>query len=579
MENKSTSSNKHWWLLGLAAFVTLCLGTYGYYQYAQNTSTITPSLLDAIYQSFQLFTLEFDTLERPIPETLEAARWLAPLITFSVAIKGIFSLLRKQSKALLGLRNIKDHTIICGLSDKGHQIAKELLEKDHDVVVIDENEYHKKLSSLTEMGAISIVGNAQDSALLKQARLDTARYLFVVTGDDTSNINITHEAKQLVGKLPNKDVALDCYTHVVEQTVKSLFYNHPLFSNSEARFNAQLFNLYDRGARLIFDQFPPDSITTASATYDQSISLLIFGFNPLASSLIIHAATTGHYANGKKLSIKVVDKAASHHITELILLYPALEDIVDVVAIDQSIEDITEDQINTYTEQQQTRVIYICLPNDTKAIALAHRIRYLLSDSPISIVAGLLQTSVVTDLLCEAETTQAENVHFFPLIKKTISLDHILNAQQDKAARLIHEMYCESLFALGETAATNSSLILWENLSESMKDSNRNQADHLPVKLRAIDLSMKKVLGQTTKLTFTEEQILLLSEMEHRRWMAGKQLDGWRTTSGKKNNKLKLNPLIVDFDQLPEHEKQKDVETITSIPRLIELIKSTKPNN
>jgi hypothetical protein len=61
--------------------------------------------------------------------------------------------------------------------------------------------------------------------------------------------------------------------------------------------------------------------------------------------------------------------------------------------------------------------------------------------------------------------------------------------------------------------------------------------------------------------------------MEHLRWMAYKRLDGWRHTQGEKDNALKLNPLLVDFDELPAHEQHKDAQTIVTIPRLIDLLK------
>ena len=107
-----------------------------------------------------------------------------------------------------------------------------------------------------------------------------------------------------------------------------------------------------------------------------------------------------------------------------------------------------------------------------------------------------------------------------------------------------------------------------------MKDSNRGQADHLPVKLRAIGLTLDNAIKNADQLTFTKMQIQTLSEMEHRRWMAYKCLNCLLSTDGEKNNALKLNPLLVDFGALPDKEKRKDEQTIITIPRLIDLIKT-----
>lgn len=103
--------------------------------------------------------------------------------------------------------------------------------------------------------------------------------------------------------------------------------------------------------------------------------------------------------------------------------------------------------------------------------------------------------------------------------------DLVIGEQLDREAKIIHEMYCDDQFALGDTQEANPSLVPWENLSEGMKDSNRGQADHLPIKLRAIDLSLVEAMMQKQPLTFTEQQIQMLADMEHRRWMACKMLD------------------------------------------------------
>ncbi len=573
MDNEIALNKRHWWLLGLGAVAALLLGMAGFYEYAADTP---PHFLDLLYRALQLFTLESGDLKHPIPVTLEIARWLAPFVTFFAAIKGILSLLHRESQTILRLRNIQQHAILCGLSSKGIHMAQELLDKGHRVIVIDRNAQHKNMSVLTNQGAIAIIGDAQDPEILARTKIETARYLFAVTGDDDSNIAIINAAHNRITKQQNRDSTLDCYAHVTDQTTKVLFYNHPLFSKSKKQFNAQLFNLYDRGARLMFDQYAPDRNRSIYTIDDKQVTLLIFGLSQLAKSMIIHAALTGHYANGKKLAITIIDEHASHQVAELALSSPALDEILNITPIDSSLAELSSKRILKYLKQRPD-AIYIFSPVDVQAITLAQRLQHLLGDTAIPVVAGLLQTSSAAELLCKAHSLQSNSVRLFPLIDNTISLDQILSAQQDQAARLIHEMYCEDQISRGETTESNSSLIPWDSLSEGMKDSNRGQADHLIIKLRAIGLTLENVINSPEHLTFTEEQIQLLSEMEHRRWMAGKRLDGWRPTQGKKNDDLKLNPLIVDFDLLPEDEKRKDVQTIITIPRLIDLMRKNQP--
>ncbi|VAW76792.1 hypothetical protein MNBD_GAMMA15-68, partial [hydrothermal vent metagenome] len=332
MPNKN-NQNIDWWLLAGIAILALTFGALGFHQYAlDNPDAPTFSTLDLLYHSLQLFTLDSGDIPGPLPGSLEIARWLAPFTTFFAAIKGFLSLVRKRGQSLLSLRNIQDHAIVCGLSHKGTHIAQALLDKGVRVVVIDSNPQCPSLSSLTRAGVSSVTGDAQDTATLQRVKVESARYLFATTGDDASNINIVHEAHQLVTVQDKgqSNFTLDCYAHVSDHHTKALFYNHPLFAESGERFNAQVISLYDRGARLLFDAYAPDRYQAIQGPEDPPASILIFGFSPLAKSLVLYTAQTGHYANRKNPLITLVDAQATQQVSELVMLVPALEQLLDI---------------------------------------------------------------------------------------------------------------------------------------------------------------------------------------------------------------------------------------------------------
>lgn len=575
MKTPNTTLKIDWrWLIALAS-ITILLGMYGFNDDAIVTNTHL-SLLDLLYRSLQLFTLETGSITSPIHFTLEIARWLAPLITFSAAIKGILSLVQDKGKSLLQLRKIKKHAIICGLGNKGFYLAKELLENSFKVVVIDDNAENHHLSYLINKGAISLIGNALDSELLQQARIQTASYLFTTTNKDASNISIIYEANKLVNSNKNKDdININCYADVADFSTKELFYNQPLFSESKKHFNAQVFNLYDRGARLLFEIYAPDSFNAIFKKEDHAASILIFGSNPLAKSLILHAAHSGHYANEKKLHITLINNQAKQNISALSMSYPALDKVVDITTATFPVNALKEKNLQKIINTKPN-IIYICNTSDTDAITFTRRLRYLMGENPTPIVACLLQQNMLTKLLIENSEMHNSGIHFFPLIDKTCNTRQIVDEQHDNAAKIIHQMYYDDQIALGETPESNSSLIPWENLSEDIKDSNRGQADHLPIKLRAIGLTLEAALNMSEPLNFSPQQIRILARMEHQRWMADKLLDGWQATTGKKDPQLKLTPLLFDFDVLPEDEKHKDEQTVLyHMQSLINKLKNT----
>ena len=71
------------------------------------------------------------------------------------------------------------------------------------------------------------------------------------------------------------------------------------------------------------------------------------------------------------------------------------------------------------------------------------------------------------------------------------------------------------------------------------------------------------------KLQLDDEQMELVAELEHRRWLAEKKLAGWRHTSGPKDAARRLAPTIVAWHDLSEEEKEKDRDTARELPRLV----------
>ncbi|UJO99540.1 MAG: hypothetical protein LZF64_10080, partial [Nitrosomonas sp.] len=150
----------------------------------------------------------------------------------------------------------------------------------------------------------------------------------------------------------------------------------------------------------------------------------------------------------------------------------------------------------------------------------------------------------------------------------------IFNATQDQLAIAIHNHYVESQIAAGDTVANNTSLVRWEDLPETLKDANRNQADHLQIKCRVITGSLHYMPEQIEHALSDKKILERLARMEHERWVAEKRLDGWHYTEGAKNIAARLSPSLVSWEQLPESERQKDRDAVHNIPSLLQWIES-----
>ena len=175
-----------WPLIWALAAVALALGYMGFEKYS--LASANPfGKLDALYRSFQLFVMEsgMDGGAPPAWE-LETARWLAPAVTVYTATKAFIVLFRDQL-ASMRLWFYRRHVVVCGLGRKGYFLCKAFRQRGYRVVVIDSNERNERIDRCNADGAVVLVGDAADRAMLRKARAHRARLLFSVVGDDGAN--------------------------------------------------------------------------------------------------------------------------------------------------------------------------------------------------------------------------------------------------------------------------------------------------------------------------------------------------------------------------------------------------------
>lgn len=110
----------------------------------------------------------------------------------------------------------------------------------------------------------------------------------------------------------------------------------------------------------------------------------------------------------------------------------------------------------------------------------------------------------------------------------------------------------------------------WDALTEEFRESNRDQARDIRTKLEAVNCGITPLaMGVTGAVTaFPDDQVEYLSTMEHDRWMAEKQRNGWVAGAIRDNDK-KVHPDLVPWDELDEVARDKDRNAIRTIPKLL----------
>jgi hypothetical protein len=129
-------------------------------------------------------------------------------------------------------------------------------------------------------------------------------------------------------------------------------------------------------------------------------------------------------------------------------------------------------------------------------------------------------------------------------------------------AHAIHERWREEQRDAGKPAPP------WEELDESRKQSSRDQARDIPVKLHLVGCLVAPLKDWgAAEFAFTDEEIELLAIAEHDRWNRERLADGW--TLGDKDVQAKKTPYLVPFEKLPADIAEFDRILVRAIPAVL----------
>ncbi len=93
-----------------------------------------------------------------------------------------------QTAGLRRARHMRDHVVVVGLGSVGIRVVKDLTAAGYDVVVIEQDENNRFLSTVAELDVPVIFGDPTMRQTLESARVDRARGVAIVTHQDMKNI-------------------------------------------------------------------------------------------------------------------------------------------------------------------------------------------------------------------------------------------------------------------------------------------------------------------------------------------------------------------------------------------------------
>ncbi len=482
------------------------------------------------------------------------------------------ALLFREQRQRFRLRFIRDHIVICGLSRKGLLLARSLLESGEDVVVIELDESNDLIEQLQVRGAIVLTGDATDRAMLHRAAIHRARYLLAVCDDDGTNAEIAVQTQNLVRYLDRDP--LTCIIHIVDTQLCDLLRENEIGGKTFTHLRLELFNVYERAAYLLLREFSPFDPERGDS--DPAPHILLIGMGRMGENIVTQAAYTWHTINpdaNNPLRITMIDLMASEKWKSLELRYPHLTDCCQVQTLSMDVRSPDFYQANFLSDSQGNGVdiIYVCFDNDSLGLNVGLTLLNRIKKQDIPIIVRMMEEHGLASLLGEAidEGSAFSNLHAYGLLDKTCTPELLFGGIHEMLARAVHEEYVQEQKLLGYTSEDNPALLPWDQLSEKMKESNRHYADHIGIKLSAIDHRIEPLRDwEAVDYKFTETDIETMALMEHERWCQELRRGGWNY-GPERDDARKTHPALVPWTDLPENEKDKNREFIRDLPQLL----------
>ncbi|MFE3449411.1 RyR domain-containing protein [Nonomuraea sp. NPDC059194] len=518
------------------------LGLVGFGAYLPQASAF-----DLVYYSLQLFVLDpapFDVDHAPLGWTLEVARFTAPAATIYALVAGLLLLFSTEIRRLRARRS-RGHAVVCGTGPIAAVLTNRLRTAGRGVVQIAP-------TPNADRGVLHVEGDPRDPSVLRAAGVERAAVLYACESDSATNTAIALAAHALPRP---RTRPLAAYGLIADPDMCAALRARRLGLTRPTGLHLDFFNPDTLAARVLLHNDPP---TTADP-------VMVIGLGTFGRTLLLELARHWrlHAPELGPLPITVVDAAATSTVTALCARHDQLLTACDLEAIDLEPEQVSLPEVLP----QPSRRVYVCYPDQDLALKVALTSPRLWGGGPGSLVVRVDHAAAFDSSLLEGLDGA---LRVFPVTDAAGDPALIAEDLVETLAKAAHNHYLADQRARGGRTAVNPSLVPWEELAEDKRESNRLLAEDVGRKLKEVGCALGPRVDPDLGFAFTKEEIELLAEMEHVRWVRMMMTRGW-SHGPLRDDEKKTHPDIGDWSTLSAAAQEKDRDTVRNLPRILAL--------
>ena len=539
------------WLivLGIAA-VALILGYLGLNEYLSHHTNLGfgRGWADILFYDLQL--LVFNSAPAggagPFPATLGIARFLAPAITAAATVETVRLLLREQLRHWSSASASK-HAIVTGDGPVAVELARKLRAEYHKVVLVSASP--AAAEQVRAHRLLDVSGDPTDAATLRAAGLRRADVLYACDERSATNAATALRAREISQAYGRPLIA---FAQVRDAEISTALRARRIGATDDPSFRLDFFSVEDTAARVLLDKHPLAPGGTRPA------QVVIVGFGRLGRAVLREIARRPH-PDDSLVRVRI-GGAGTEALPRFLHLFPVVGRNCSVTC---------DDDGSPRPAGDDPALIFICLPDNDDALNAGLAAAQAMTARSDRVVICMGEPSPFGAVLSTQKALlgdAAGHLTVFEVIEEACVPGRIKEDLADQLARAIHQAYVRNCEARGDSPLANHSMLSWEDLADDLRQSNLAQAAHIGAKLEAIDCLVVPESASVPDFAFSDAEVELLAEIEHRRWMDERKGRGYTYGPTREGNQ---HPDLVDWPYLSASAQDKDRDAIRELPMIL----------
>ncbi len=560
-----------WLMFSVLFLVAAFLGAWGLAQLTRPAQECPPpsaqpcgyTAADIAYFDAQLFLLGSEPLQDggPFPLPLELARFLAPFATaygVTVSVWNIFVDRRHRRAA----RRARGHAVVVGDDPFALTITSALRAAGTPAVRITNDAAHNAQG-------LVVVGDARKPAILRAAGVPRAATVYACLADSAANAAVVAATAVLTVEETDRPEPLACYARIGDGELALALKARRVGLSAESGFRLDFFTPEEIAARKLATRILGPHL----GIDDPLPSVAVIGLGPFGRALVVELARLWQVRNGAPpLPLVLVDTNASSQLTELRARYPPVAAhcaprIRDEPAATVDLGTLSREF--TAADAPSRRHLVLCDQNEETVLPRALNTTRNTADVDQTVTVCTGQRTALGDLLNPRLLDPAPGeVRIFAITDEAAEPNELHNDTLTVLAHAIHGQYLIGEQEKGLVIGGTESMALWDDLREDLRTANYKQAEDIGAKLGKISAVVVPMTDPPTDFSFTAAEVELLARHEHERWCAERHSQGW-TFAPVRDDGRKQHDLLVDWLELPDEQRAKNIATVRHLPALL----------